>query len=69
MGKCKLRYMRTKPFFSMLQIGRDIARNDVVKRLGIDCFHKISFDLQCDITGRKASTVWGCIDWNMSWSK
>ena len=34
--------------YSMLPIGWDIARNDVVKRLGIDYFNKINFDLQCD---------------------
>lgn len=39
----------------MLQIERDIARNYVVKSVGIDCFYKITFDLQSDITGRKAS--------------
>lgn len=53
----------------MLQIGRDIARNAVVKRLAIDCFHKIGFDLQCDVTGRKAGTVWGGLHWKVSWSK
>lgn len=64
--KWKQIYTRTKPIYSMLQIGRDIARNDVVKRLGIDCFNKITFDLLCDITGRKASTFGGCIHWNVS---
>jgi len=28
--KCKLLYKRTKPVYSILQIGKDIARNDEV---------------------------------------
>lgn len=61
--------MRKEPLYTMLQIGRDTARNAVVKRFATDCFNKISFDLQCAVTGRKAGSVWGGIHWKVSWSK